>query len=61
MIIQDVEIDASGWNTYGRKITDLQSRNQGRDFYITGGLLDNNKSILKDAKGEVKHAHRHQP
>ena len=54
MIIQDV--DASGWNTYRRKITDLQSGNRGRDSEIMGGLLDSNKSISKDAKGEAEHS-----
>ena len=57
MIIKDVDqIDASGWNTYRRKITDLQSGNRGRDSEIMGGLLDSNKSISKDAKGEAEHS-----
>ena len=51
MIVQD--IDASGWNTYKRKITDLQSGNRGRDSKIMSGLLDSNKSVPKDAKGEA--------
>ena len=55
MIIQDV--DASGWNTYRRKITDLQSGNRGRDSEIMGGLLDSNKSIPKNAKGEAEDSH----
>ena len=55
MIIQDV--DASGWNTYRRKITDLQGRNRGRDSKTMGGLLDSNKSIPKDTKGEAEHSH----
>ena len=58
MIIKDVDqIDASGWNTYRRKITDLQSGNRGRDSEIMGGLLDSNKSIHKGAKGEAEHSH----
>ena len=56
MIIKDVDqIDASGWNTYRRKITDLQSGSRGRDSEIMGGLLNSNKSIPKDAKGETEH------
>jgi hypothetical protein len=50
-------VDASGWNTYRRKITDLQSGNRGRDSEIMSGLLVNNKSILKDAMGEAEHSH----
>ena len=44
------------WNTYRRNITDLQGGNRGRDFEIMGGLLENNKSIPKDAKGEAEHS-----
>ena len=50
-------IEASGWNTYRRKITDLHGGNRGRDSEIMGGLLDNNKLIRKDAKGEAEHSH----
>ena len=51
------EIGASGWNTYRRKITDLQGGNRGRDSEIMGGLLDNNESVLKYTKGEAEHSH----
>ena len=59
MIIHDVldEIGASGWNTYWGKITDLQGGNRGRDSQTMGGLLDNKKLILKDAKDEAEHSH----
>lgn len=48
-------MDAVG--TYRRKITGLKSGNRGRDSGITSGLLDNNKSILKDAMEEAGHSH----
>ena len=58
VIILDVDqIGTSGWNTYRRKITYLQSGNRGRDSEVMGGLLDNNKSIPKDAIGEAEHSH----
>ena len=50
-------IEASGWNTYRRKITDLHGGNRGRYSEIMGGLLDNNKSIPKDAKGKAEPSH----
>ena len=49
-------VDASDWITYRRKIADL---NRGRDSDIMGGLLDKNKLILKDAKGELEAEHSH--
>ena len=56
--IQDIDkIDASGWSTYGRKTTNLQSGNRGRDTEIMGGLLDIIKSIPKHVKGEAEHSH----
>ena len=54
------EIDASGWNTYKVKITDLLSGNRGRDSKIMSGLLDNKKLILKDVMGEAERSHRRQ-
>ena len=42
---------------YRRKITGLWGGNQGRDSQIMGGLLDNNKLVFKDAKGEAEHSH----
>jgi hypothetical protein len=33
-------IDASGWNTYRRKITNFQSGNRGGDSKTMSGLLD---------------------
>ena len=38
-------------NTYRRKITYLQSGNRGRDSEIMRGLIDDNKSMLKEAMG----------
>ena len=35
-------------------ITDLQGRKRGRDSEVMGGLLDNNKSMIKDAKSEAE-------
>ena len=54
------EIDASGWNTYKGKITDLLSGSRGRDSKIMSGLLDNKKLILKDVMGEAERSHRRQ-
>ena len=51
------KIDARGWNTYKGKITDLRSGNRGRDSKIMSGLLDNKKSILKEAMGEAERSH----
>jgi hypothetical protein len=51
------KIDARGWNTYRRKVTDPQSGNRGRDSEVMGGLLDNDKSILKNAKNEAERSH----
>ena len=45
------------WNTYRSKITDLQSGNRGRESETMSGLLDTNKSLLKDAMGEAEHSH----
>ena len=44
-------------DAYKRKITDLQSGNRGREFEIMSGLLNNSKSIPKDAMGESEHSH----
>ena len=41
---------ASSWNSYSRKITDLQSANWGRDSETMSGLLDNSKPITWWAK-----------
>ena len=58
VIILDVDqIGTSGWNTYRRKITYLQSGNRGRDSEIMGGLLNSNKSTPKDAKSKAEHSH----
>ena len=51
------QIDASGWNTYKGKITDLRIEHRGRDSKIMSGLLDNKKSILKAAKDEAERSH----
>ena len=40
----------SDWNTYRRKISDL---NRSRDSEIMGGLLDNNKSISKERRTKL--------
>jgi hypothetical protein len=51
------QIDARDWSTYRRNITDLHSGNRGRDSKIMSGLVDINKSILKDVMGEAEHSH----
>ena len=51
------KFDASGWKTYIWKITGLQSGNGGRESEIMSGLLNNNRSMLKDVIDEAKHSH----
>ena len=51
------KIDASGSKTYMWKVTGLQSGNRGRESEIMSGLLNNNRSMLKDVIGEAKHSH----
>ena len=53
LIRNSSQINASGWNTYKGKITDLRIRNRGRDSKIISGLLDNKKSIPKEALSKL--------
>ena len=49
-----IKLTRASWNTYKGKITGLRSGNRGRDAKTMSGLLDNPKSILKDAMGEFE-------
>ena len=46
-------VDASGWNTYKGKITDLRSGNRVRQSRIMSGLLDNKNSIFEESMGKL--------